>query len=85
MKITKNHLQAIMDEARRRFVELPSPVHLDGDTGTKRALNDGERLAYCYLQGCLLTLNANKLLCDGWEEKISIDIQTESSEQAVED
>ncbi len=74
-----------MDETRKRFVDLPSPIHLDGDIGTKRALNDGERLALCYLQGCLLTLNQNKLLCDGWEEKISIDIQTESSEQAVEE
>ena len=69
----------IMDEARRQYIELRSPAHLYGDTGHDKILTDGERLALCYLNGCILTLNANSLLCDGFEDKLSIEVESESS------
>lgn len=84
MNVTKKHLSQIMDEARKLYVELPGPVYLDGDIDASRNLSEGERLALCYLKSCLLTLNINSVLCDGWENKFSINIQSESSEPAVD-
>jgi len=79
MNLTKKHLMQIMDECRKQYIELRSPAYLYGDTGVNKTLTDGERLALCYLRGCLLTLNANKLLCAGWENELLIEVESESS------
>ena len=84
-QISKQDLHAIMDEARRRFLDLAGPLQMEGDKGPSRHLNDGERLALCYLHGVLLTLSKNNLLCDGWEHKLSTETDSDSSEPATDD
>jgi hypothetical protein len=85
MKITKKHLHAVQDEARKMFVELPGPVYLQGEPLKDKNLSESERLVYCYLQGCISMLASNKLLVDGWESKIELNVEMESSEPGVED
>lgn len=84
-KLTKKHLGLILDEARRQFIELPSPVYLFGDEDKIKNFSDGERMAYCYLQATLLLFNSNKLLVDNWQEEFQINLTTEDSEPDTED
>lgn len=79
MNLTKKHLMQIMDEARKQYIELHNPVYLYGDVGLDKTLTDGERLALCYLRGAILTLNSNKLLCEGFEDKLKIEVEVETS------
>jgi hypothetical protein len=79
MKLTKKHLMQIADEARKTYVSIPNNIYLFGDIDTKN-LSESERLTLCYLQGCLLTLNANQVLCSDWESKLEISILSQDSE-----
>lgn len=87
MKLSKAHLQQIMDEARKQYIAIPSGQFLagQGDGYIQTPITEGERFALSYLKGCLLTLSVNKLLCDNWEAELVIDLQSQSSDPAVED
>lgn len=79
MKLTKKHLQLILFETQKLFINTPANLTLNNEKLTER-----ERLALFYFQGVLLTLNKEDVLCTNREDKVIINTQTQDSEPETE-
>jgi hypothetical protein len=73
VRLTKKHLQQVLDEARKNYINISNETVLFGDT---RPLSEAERFALSYLKA-VLTLGSVQVSCAGHTETLTIEIDEE--------
>ncbi len=71
MKLSREDLTLLMDQARKDYIEISPEACLPG---TARRLNSGERVAVSWLSAAILVLNKNAALNPNFDMDLEFDL-----------
>jgi len=77
VKLTAADLQFLVDDARRRFIEMPALVLISGN---RRLLTEGERMAICFFTASATVWRRHGFISEEMIDDVDPELERPSSE-----